>query len=118
VFRSGLPTEHLPNLSANDIVYTAGAPGLTEQVARVAKAAGARCYTDPFVSNAKHAEHANLMSRLAGWLDSSSSPTLAPSQPPRPQPEPPRRAPAKMRMAQGAREHAPRFARSEISNSQ
>jgi 3-phenylpropionate/trans-cinnamate dioxygenase ferredoxin reductase subunit len=112
VFRSGLPTDHLPNLSANDIVYTAGAPGLTEQVARVAKAAGARCYTDPFVSNAKHAEHANLMSRLAGWLDSSSSPTLAP------QHETPRRAPAKMRMAQGAREYAPRFARSEISNSQ
>ena len=84
-FRSGLPTEHLPNLAANDIVYTAGAPGLTDHVARVAKSAGARCYTDPFVSNAKHTEHSNLMSRLAGWLDSASAPTLAPQhEPPQP----------------------------------
>src|SRR5207302_7674648 len=72
-FRSGLPTDHLPNLSPNDIVYTAGAPGLTDHVARVAKAAGARCYTDPFVSNAKHTAQSKLMSRLAGWLDSGSA---------------------------------------------
>jgi len=96
-FRSGLPTDHLPNLSPNDIVYTAGPPGLTEHVARVAKTAGARCYTDPFVSNAKHAEHSNLMSRLVGWLDSGSSPTLQPSQ------VPPRKTGPRIRMAQNAR---------------
>jgi NAD(P)H-flavin reductase/ferredoxin len=111
-FRSGLPTDHLPILAANDIVYTAGAPGLTDHVARVAKSAGARCYSDPFVSNAKHTEHSNLMSRLAGWLDSASAPTLAP------QHEPPRRTAPKMRMPQDARPAGPRFARSEISNSQ
>jgi NAD(P)H-flavin reductase len=118
-FRSGLPTEHLPNFSPSDIVYTSGAPGLTEHVARVAKAAGARCFSDPFVSSAGHGEPSKLMSRLAGWLDSASAPTLAPQhEPPRPQPEPPRRMPAKMRMPQDTREYRPRFARSEISNSQ
>jgi NAD(P)H-flavin reductase/ferredoxin len=111
-FRSGLPTEHLPNLSPNDIVYTAGAPGLTDHVARVAKAAGAQCYADPFVSNAKHSETSNLRSRLAGWLDSGSAATLAPQHE-----APVRKAAAKMRMPQGAREGGPRFARSEISNS-
>jgi NAD(P)H-flavin reductase len=129
-FRGGLPTEHLPNLSPNDIVYTSGAPGLTDHVARVAKAASARCYADPFVSTLKHDETTNLMSRLAGWLDSGSAPTLAPQhEPPRePSREPsreapkeparePRRPPPKMRMPQDAREYAPRFARSEISNS-
>ena len=65
VFREGLPTEHLPILSADDIVYTSGAPGLTEQVAKAAKAAGARCYSDPFVATAKPSEQPNLMSRLA-----------------------------------------------------
>jgi 3-phenylpropionate/trans-cinnamate dioxygenase ferredoxin reductase subunit len=49
--RSGRPTDHLPKLSANDVVYTSGAPGMTDQVARLARAAGARCYTDPFVPN-------------------------------------------------------------------
>jgi 3-phenylpropionate/trans-cinnamate dioxygenase ferredoxin reductase subunit len=122
-FRSGLPTEHLPLLSADDIVYTSGAPGMTDHVARVAKSAGARCYADPFVSNATHGEPSKLMSRLAGWLDSGSAPTLAPQHTPQvPSPVPPQapqRKPApKMRMPQDAREYRPRFARSEISNSQ
>jgi NAD(P)H-flavin reductase len=116
-FRSGLPTDHLPNFTPDDIVYTAGAPGLTDQVARVAKAAGARCFTDPFVSNAKHSESVNLMSRLAGWLDTGSAPTLAPSQPPQPPPVPPQKPAPRMKMAQDTREYRPRFARSEISNS-
>ncbi len=122
-FRSGLPTEHLPLLSADDIVYTSGAPGMTDHIARVAKSAGARCYADPFVSNAAHSEQPNLMSRLAGWLDSGSAPTLAPqytpqAQPPSQPPQAPPRKPApKMRMPQDAREYRPRFARSEISNS-
>ena len=47
--QSGRPTDHLPKLSPDDVVYTAGAPAMTDAVARIAKAAGARCYTDPFV---------------------------------------------------------------------
>jgi NAD(P)H-flavin reductase len=49
--RTGSPTDHLPNLSSDDIVYVSGAPGMTAQVARIARAAGARCFTDPFLSN-------------------------------------------------------------------
>jgi NAD(P)H-flavin reductase/ferredoxin len=48
--RVGRPTDHLPNLSPTDVVYAAGAPAMTEQVARIATAAGAKCYVDPFVS--------------------------------------------------------------------
>lgn len=79
--RSGRPTDHLPNLSPNDVVYTSGAPALTEQVARIAKNAGAQCYTDPFVPSAKSTEHSNLVERLIGWLDNerTSSPTLQPA---------------------------------------
>jgi NAD(P)H-flavin reductase/ferredoxin len=67
--RGGRPTDHLPNLSPNDVVYTAGAPAMTQSVARIAKAAGARCYTDPFVSNARAVEQTTLLARVAGWLN-------------------------------------------------
>jgi 3-phenylpropionate/trans-cinnamate dioxygenase ferredoxin reductase subunit len=56
--RSGRPTDHLPNLSPNDVVYTSGAPAMTDTVARIARAAGAKCYTDPFVPNPRPVEQA------------------------------------------------------------
>jgi NAD(P)H-flavin reductase len=66
--RSGRAIDCLPMLSSEDVVYASGATALTVQVARIAKAAGARCYADPFVSHAKLAEESKLMSRLVGWL--------------------------------------------------
>jgi NAD(P)H-flavin reductase len=82
--RIGRPTDHLPILSRNDVVYASGAPAITERVARIAKAAGAKCYTDPFLSNAKLAEQNKLMGRLIGWLDHPrrDSPKLQPTQKP------------------------------------
>jgi NAD(P)H-flavin reductase/ferredoxin len=67
--RLGRPTDHLPNLTPNDVVYTAGAPAMTESVARIARAAGARCYTDPFLSSAASAKPAATVGRFAGWLN-------------------------------------------------
>src|SRR5438067_69061 len=56
--RGGLPTDHMPSLSPNDIVYTSGAPVMTESVGRIARAAGARCYSDPFLPTTTPAEQA------------------------------------------------------------
>src|SRR5207237_7243492 len=67
--RQGRPTEHLPHLSADDVIYTAGAPAMTDSVAQMAKAAGARCYTDPFVSESSLSGQAGLMTRFTGWLN-------------------------------------------------
>jgi 3-phenylpropionate/trans-cinnamate dioxygenase ferredoxin reductase subunit len=72
VIRSGRPTEHMPRLTPDDVVYTCGAPAMTESVARISRAAGARCYTDPFTSSAKPEESASLMTRFAGLFDGSS----------------------------------------------
>lgn len=69
--RSGRPTDYLPDLSPSDLVYTAGAPAMTETVARIAAAAGAKCYTDPFVSNASEDGQAGLIARVVGWFDGS-----------------------------------------------
>jgi 3-phenylpropionate/trans-cinnamate dioxygenase ferredoxin reductase subunit len=77
--QSGRPTDHLPKLSPDDVVYTAGAPAMTDAVARIAKAAGARCYTDPFVQEPRTAEQqSGLMSRLTGWLNEPKSGTIPP----------------------------------------
>ena len=70
--RLGKPTDHLPNLSPNDVVYTSGAPATTESVARIARTAGARCYTDPFVPSARPVESPSLMARVAGWINNES----------------------------------------------
>jgi 3-phenylpropionate/trans-cinnamate dioxygenase ferredoxin reductase subunit len=67
--RAGRPIDCLPQLSSDDVIYVSGAPALTEQVARAAKAAAARCYADPFVSHAELTAHQKLMSVFAGWLD-------------------------------------------------
>jgi NAD(P)H-flavin reductase/ferredoxin len=72
VIRSGRPTEHMPRLTPDDVVYTCGAPAMTESVARISRAAGARCYADPFTSSAKTEESASLMTRFAGLFDGSS----------------------------------------------
>ncbi len=79
--RVGRPTDHLPNLSAIDVVYTSGAPAMTESVARIARAAGARCYTDPFVASSGSASPATMVGRLTGWLNSSpgGSPIMRPA---------------------------------------
>jgi 3-phenylpropionate/trans-cinnamate dioxygenase ferredoxin reductase subunit len=66
--QGGRPTDHLPKLSPDDVVYTAGAPAMTDAVARIAKGAGATCYTDPFVQQPRTTEQSGLMSRLTGWL--------------------------------------------------
>jgi 3-phenylpropionate/trans-cinnamate dioxygenase ferredoxin reductase subunit len=87
--RVGRPIDHLPILSAHDAVYAAGAPAMTASVARMARAAGARCYIDPFVPNAGAVEPATLMARLGGWLNPGARgrPILLRPAPKQPQPD-------------------------------
>jgi NAD(P)H-flavin reductase/ferredoxin len=78
--RTGRPTDHLPVLSPSDVVYASGAPAMTERVARIARAAGAKCHTDPFISSARSNKQKKLVQRLTGWLDHPGRNSLA-SQP-------------------------------------
>jgi 3-phenylpropionate/trans-cinnamate dioxygenase ferredoxin reductase subunit len=41
---------------------------MTAEVARLARAAGAKCHTDPFSSAANPREQATLIARVADWL--------------------------------------------------
>jgi NAD(P)H-flavin reductase/ferredoxin len=67
--RSGTPTDYLPALTAYDVVFAAGAPEMVNAVARIAGAAGAKCYCDRF-ETASHGAALGLWSRAAGWLSS------------------------------------------------
>lgn len=50
--RFGRPTEFIPALAADDLVYAAGAPAMVEAVRRIAALAGADCHADPFTASA------------------------------------------------------------------
>src|SRR6185312_4120286 len=64
--RTGRPTDFLPPLKPDDVVYTSGAPMMTDEVARIAREAGVLCYSDPFVPHAREAERPGLMDRWFG----------------------------------------------------
>jgi 3-phenylpropionate/trans-cinnamate dioxygenase ferredoxin reductase subunit len=79
VVREGRPTDYLPALSLRDVVYAAGAPAMVEAVTQIARAAGARCYADPFEPEANRSEGEGLLSRVVEWLggDLRLSPPLS-----------------------------------------
>ena len=66
--RYGQPADYLPALSQGDVVYAAGAPGLVQTVVQIAQAAGASCFTDPFLPAAGRNDGGTLLSRTAAWL--------------------------------------------------
>jgi 3-phenylpropionate/trans-cinnamate dioxygenase ferredoxin reductase subunit len=69
--RKGRPTDYMPRLSPSDVIYTAGAPAVTENVARLARAAGARCYADPFVPEVRPVAGSSVGTRVAHWVSGS-----------------------------------------------
>jgi 3-phenylpropionate/trans-cinnamate dioxygenase ferredoxin reductase subunit len=77
--RSGRPPDYLPALVADDVVYAGGAPAMVEAVTAIARAAGARCYVDPFEPASNNQEGANFLSRAAQWLTPTiqDSPSLS-----------------------------------------
>jgi len=73
------PADRLsPALSGRDIVFTAGAPAMVEAVARIAEAAGAKCYTDPFEPKPDRREEAGFLSRAADWFNGEMRTTSPP----------------------------------------
>src|SRR5262249_34185672 len=86
VIQTGFPTDYVPELYADDIVYVAGPPSLVEAVEDMADAGGATCYADPFVTSPNSQE--GLLTRAVNWLMGDSqvaSPPTVPSQPRPPQ---------------------------------
>jgi 3-phenylpropionate/trans-cinnamate dioxygenase ferredoxin reductase subunit len=49
--RVGRPADFLPALMSSDMVYVCGSPALVDEVAAIARASGADCHRDAFVSH-------------------------------------------------------------------
>jgi NAD(P)H-flavin reductase/ferredoxin len=64
----GRPTDHLPDLQADDVLYACGAPGMVDTVKAIATRVGAVCYADPFVPTAAEAVEDNVLTRARVWL--------------------------------------------------
>jgi NAD(P)H-flavin reductase/ferredoxin len=82
VVRHGRPTEHLPSLSPEDIVYVCGAPLMVEAVKEIARGASAVFYADPFVAQGDDED--SLLSRALGWITGSTATKPVPPQERRP----------------------------------
>lgn len=65
IIRTGSLVDHIPELSTEDIVHACGPPRLVEAVGRMAAAAGAACYRDPFVPQD---DKGTALSRALDWF--------------------------------------------------
>lgn len=70
--KPGRPTEYLPPLLWNDLVYACGAPGMVESVEAIAARAGAVCYADPFMTTIEARS-----TRPSGRQGSRAAPTVS-----------------------------------------
>jgi len=110
--RTGFPHEHMPKLTARDVVFTSGPPPMVKAIAELAKAAGATCYADPFLPAGTTIEQEGVLSRALAWLNGERTASVQPQ--PQPQPQPakmkrPQQAPAPA-YARAGRPYGPRYA--------
>jgi 3-phenylpropionate/trans-cinnamate dioxygenase ferredoxin reductase subunit len=68
VVRQGRPTEHMPELTPDDIVYACGAPQMVDAVKDMALAAGATFYADPFTPQHGAGDDDGMVARAMTWL--------------------------------------------------
>ena len=66
VIQTGLPTDYVPELRPDDIVYAAGTPRLVDAIKEMAAASGAMCHTVPFVPNSEGLE--SVLSQATNWF--------------------------------------------------
>lgn len=68
----GRPTDHLPALLPNDVVYVCGAPGMVDAIKSIAARAGAVCYADPFLPAIDDGQvvERSVLTLARGWLTS------------------------------------------------
>ena len=68
IVRKGRPTDHMPELTAEDIVYACGAPQMVDAVKDLALAAGSAFYADPFTPQHGSHDDYGIVARAVTWL--------------------------------------------------
>jgi 3-phenylpropionate/trans-cinnamate dioxygenase ferredoxin reductase subunit len=73
IVRKGRPTDHMPELTPDDIVYACGAPQMVDAVKDLALAAGAAFYADPFTPQHGSHDDDGIVARAITWLSTIAS---------------------------------------------
>ncbi|HUI15460.1 MAG TPA: 2Fe-2S iron-sulfur cluster-binding protein [Xanthobacteraceae bacterium] len=68
--RFGQPTEYLPALSPNDLIYVAGGPAVVNATAQIAQSGGASYFADPFLPAVAKSNGETFLARSARWIAS------------------------------------------------
>jgi 3-phenylpropionate/trans-cinnamate dioxygenase ferredoxin reductase subunit len=66
--RKGRPTDHMPQLTPDDIVYACGAPQMVDAVKDLALAVGSTFYADPFTPQHGSHDDEGIVARAITWL--------------------------------------------------
>jgi NAD(P)H-flavin reductase/ferredoxin len=69
IVRKGRPTDHMPRLYPDDIVYACGAPQMVDAVKDIVLEAGATFYADPFTPQHGSHDDDGIVSRAMAWLN-------------------------------------------------
>jgi hypothetical protein len=69
--RRGRPTDHMPELTPDDIMYACGAPQMVDAVKDMALAAGATFYADPFTPQHGSHDTDGIVARAITWLSTT-----------------------------------------------
>lgn len=72
--RKGRPTDYMPRLTPDDIVYACGAPQMVDAVKDLALAAGATFYADPFTPQHGSHDDDGIVARAIAWLGTIIAP--------------------------------------------
>ena len=76
VIQTGLPTDYVPELRPDDIVYAAGTPRLVDAIKEMAAVSGAMCHAVPFVPNSEGLE--SVLSQATNWfIGETQAPSLS-----------------------------------------
>lgn len=70
--RFGRPTDYIPALSADDVIYVAGGPGTVQQTIQIAQTGGATYFADPFLPAAGQGGGPTFLSRISEWITPSA----------------------------------------------
>jgi NAD(P)H-flavin reductase len=70
IVRKGRPTDFIPELAQDDILYACGAPEMVDAVKSFAVASGATFYADPFTPQHGADEDEGIVARAMEWLAS------------------------------------------------
>jgi NAD(P)H-flavin reductase/ferredoxin len=68
VIRKGRPTDHMPELNPDDIVYACGAPQMVDAVRDLVLDAGATFYADPFTPAHGSQDDEGIVAQAMNWL--------------------------------------------------